>query len=170
MFRYSKLASVFALFVLAVSISASAGSNNSFSNVNLTGISGTVSGQFTFDPMKNSFSGLTLTFNGGIFDGVKAGNGGGKGNCLLGLCQYTWLKQMNGGAWVWETIVFNLKNGTFQDFGGIYKGKYDGGFNYMSVPEGETALSYLMLSGFAMFAGIVVAGKRRRAARIAQCS
>ncbi len=169
MFRYSKLASVFALFVLAVSISASADSNNSF-NVNLTGISGTVSGNFTFDSTKNSFSGLTLTFNGGMFDGVKAGNGGGKGLCLLGVCQYTWQKHMNTGAWVWETIVFNIKNGQFQDYGGIYKGKYNGGFNYMSMPEGETALAYLMLSGLAMFAGIVVAGKRRRVARIAQCS
>jgi hypothetical protein len=168
--RYFKLASVFALFVLAVSLSASAGSNDSFSNVSLTGISGTVSGQFTFDPTKDSFSGLSLTFNGGVFNGVNASNGGGKGNCLFGLCQYTWQKQMNSGAWVWETIVLNLKTGQFQDFGGIYKGKYDGGFNYMSVPEGETALSYLMLSGFAMFAGIVVAGKRRRAVRIAQCS
>jgi hypothetical protein len=170
MFRYSKLATVFALFVLAVSISASAGSNNSFSNVNLTGISGTVSGQFSFDSTKDSFSGLSLTFNGGIFNGVNASNGGGKGNCLFGLCQYTWQKQMNSGAWVWETIVFNLKTGQFQDFGGIYKGKYNGGFNYMSVPEGETPLSYLILSGFAMLAGIAVASKRRRAARIAECS
>jgi len=168
--RYFKLASVFALFVLAVSLSASAGSVNSFSNVSLTGVSGTVSGQFTYDATKNSFSGLTLSFLGGVFNGVNASNGGGKGNCLLGLCQYTWQKQLNNGDWVWETIVLNLKNGQFEDFGGIYKGKYNGGFNYMSVPEGETTLSYLMLSGFAMFAGIVVSGKRRRAARIARSS
>jgi hypothetical protein len=170
MYRYSKLASVFALFVLAVSISASAGSHNNFSNVSLTGISGTVSGQVSYDPGKNSFSGLTLLFQGGVFGGTKASDGGGKGNCLFGLCQYTWQKQMNSGAWVWETIVFNLKTGQFKDFGGIYKGKYNGGFNYASMPEGETVASYLILSGFAMLVGIVVASKRRRATRIAQYS
>jgi hypothetical protein len=38
------------------------------------------------------------------------------------------------------------------------------------VPEGETPLSYLMLSGIAMFAGILISGKQRRTRRTAQSS
>jgi hypothetical protein len=37
----------------------------------------------------------------------------------------------------------------------------------MSVPEGGTPLPYLMLSGFAILAGILISGKRRRALRTA---
>ena len=54
--RSLKLASVSALFVVAVSLSAFANSNDSFSNVNLTGVSGTVSGSFVFNSTNDTFS------------------------------------------------------------------------------------------------------------------
>ncbi|MGA9963623.1 MAG: hypothetical protein WBQ10_00325, partial [Terriglobales bacterium] len=67
MMRYLKLASVSALFLLAASLSAFANSNDSFSNVNLTGVSGTVSGNFTFNSSNDTFSGLSLSFGGSVF-------------------------------------------------------------------------------------------------------
>jgi hypothetical protein len=71
------------------------------------------------------------------------------------------------GGWVSDTILFNLKTGQFEDLGGIHKGRKGGDFNYMSVPEGGTSLPYLMLSGFAILAGILISGEQRRALRTA---
>jgi hypothetical protein len=165
-----KLASVSALFVLAVSLSAFANSNDSFSNVNLTGVSGTVSGSFAFNSATDTFSHISLSFNGGVFNGVDASDGGGKGTCILGVCGFTFQEHVPHGGWVSDTILVNLKTGQFEDLGGIYKGRKGGDFNYMSVPEGGTPLSYLMLSGFAILAGILISGKRRRTLRTAHSS
>jgi hypothetical protein len=160
--RSCSLATVFAVFLLAVSVSAFANpSNDGFNNVSLTGVSGTVSGQFTFNSSNDTFSGLSLTFNGGVFDKVNVSNGSGQGFCAGGSCYFTWWASKNGDS-VWEEIILNLKSGQFQDYGGISNWQNQGGFSYMSVPEGGTELSYLMLSGFAIFAGILIAGKRRR--------
>jgi hypothetical protein len=166
--RYLKLASAIAVLLLAVSLSAFADSKDSFSNVNLVGISGTVSGSFTFNSATHTFSNLTLSFDGGKFNGDKAWSDGGKAKCAHGVCEYSWKEKLAGGGWVSDTILFNLKTGWYEDLGGIYKGKNGGDFKYMSVPEGGTTLSYLMLSGFAMLAGILISGKRRRATRAVQ--
>ena len=149
-----------ALFLLARSLSAYANSKDSFSNVSLIGTTGTVSGSFTFNSSTDTFSNLTLSFNGGMFGGDKASNAGGKAKCILGVCEFSWKEKLAGG-WVSDTILFNLKTGQYEDFGGIYKGKNGGEFKYASVPEGGTPLSYLMLSGFVMLAGILISGKRR---------
>jgi hypothetical protein len=168
--RCLKLASPLALFLLAVSLSASAGSTDSFSNVSLTGVSGTVSGSFTFNSSSDTFSAISLSFNGGVFGGVNAQNGGGNGSCILGVCGFSWQAQLANGNWVWDTILLNLKTGQYQDLGGIYNWKNGGNFNYLSVPEGDAPLSYLLLSGFAMLAGILISGKHRRTARLAESS
>jgi hypothetical protein len=170
MMRYLKLASASVLFLLAVSLSAFANSHNSFSNVNLTGISGTVSGGFTFNSSSDTFSNISLSFNGGVFNGVDASDGGGKATCRLGVCGFSFREHVPHGGWVSDTILFNLKTGQFEDLGGIYKGRKGGDFSYMSVPEGGTPLPYLMLSGFAIVAGILISGKRRRALRTAHSS
>jgi hypothetical protein len=169
MVQFLKLASVSALFLLA-SLSAFANSNDSFSNVNLTGVSGTVSGGFTFNSSNDTFSNISLSFKGGKFDGVDASDGGGKGTCLLGVCGFSFQEHVANGGWVSDTILFNLKTGQFEDLGGIYKGRKGGDFNYMSVPEGGTPLPYLMLSGFAILAGILISGKHRRTLRTAHSS
>ena len=57
--RNYKLAAICAVFVLSVSICASAGSTDNFSGP-LIGASGTESGQFTFNSTTDSFSGITL--------------------------------------------------------------------------------------------------------------
>ena len=168
--RFLKLASVSALFLLAASLSAFANSNDSFSNVNLTGVSGTVSGGFTFNSSNDTFSNISLLFNGGVFNGGSASDGGGKATCLFGWCGFSWQAQATDGAWVTDSIIVNLKTGQFLDLGGIYQGTNDGDFKYLSVPEGGTPLPYLMLSGFAILAGILVSGKRRRALRTAHSS
>jgi hypothetical protein len=170
MMRYLKLASVSVLFLLAVSLSAFANSNDSFSNVNLTGVSGTVSGSFVFNSTTDTFSSISLLFNGGVFNGGSASDGGGKATCLFGWCGFSWQAQATDGAWVTDSIIVNLKTGQFLDLGGVYQGRNDGDFKYLSVPEGGTPLPYLMLSGFAILAGILISGKRRRALRTAHSS
>jgi hypothetical protein len=170
MMQSLKVASVSALFLLAVSLSAFADSNDSFSNVNLTGVSGTVSGSFAFNSSNDTFSKISLSFNGGVFNGVDASDGGGKGTCLLGVCGFSFQEHVANGGWVSDTILFNLKTGQYEDLGGIYKGRKGGDFNYLSVPEGGTPLSYLMLSGFAILAGILISGKRRSALYTAHSS
>jgi hypothetical protein len=168
MTRSFRLASICILFLLAVTLSAFANSNNNFSNVSLTGVSGTVAGSFTFNSSNNTFSNLCLSFNGGVFGGNNANSGGGKGICAFGLCGYSWKTQLANGDWVWDSIVLNLKTGQYQDFGGIYNWKQGGGFDYMSVSEGGNPLGYLLLSGFAMLTGILISGKRRRMTSTAQ--
>jgi hypothetical protein len=153
--------------VLAVSLCASADSNDSFSNVSLTGVSGTASGSFSFNSSTDTFSNVSLSISGGVFSGDNASGGKG-GGCILGICGFYWQTQLANGDWVVDTILLNLKTGQYQDFGGIYNWKNDGDFNYLSVPEGGAVLSYLTLSGFAMLAGILISGKRRRAMCAAQ--
>ena len=162
--RCAKLAVVCALFLFCVSLSAFANSSNGgFNNVELTGVSGTASGSFTFNFANDTFSGLALSFTGGVFNGMRAKNGGGNASCLLGVCGFFFKSQMGNGDWVWETVLINIRNGQYQSFGGISNWQNQGNFNYnMAVPEGGTALAYLMLSGFAIFAAILIAGKRRR--------
>ena len=163
--QYSKSVCVCALFLLAGCLFAHADSKDSFSNVSLIGTTGTVSGSFTFNSSTDSFSNLKLSFNGGMFGGDNASNPGGKAKCILGVCEFSWKEKLAGGGWVSDTILFNLKTGRYEDLGGIYKGKNGGDFKYASVPEGGTPLSYLMLSGFVMLAGILISRKRRRAIR-----
>jgi hypothetical protein len=161
--RYFNSTNVCVLFLLAVSLSASATSNDSFSNVSLVGTSGAVSGSFTFNTSTDQFSGISLSFNGGAFGGATASNGGGKGTCYQGFCGFYFQGKASDGAWVTDTIIVNLKTGQFDTFGGIYNWKNQGGdFNYLSVPEGGAKLSYLILSAIAVFGGILISGKQRR--------
>ena len=162
--RSYKLAVICPLLLLCVSLPAFANSSNDgFNNVSLTGVSGTVSGSFTFNFSTDTFSNIALAFNGGVFNRMGMKNGGGNASCLLGVCGYFWKTQMANGDWVWDTILINIRTGQYQSYGGISNWQYQGGFNYnMAVPEGGTALAYLTLSGFAIFAAILIAGMRRR--------
>jgi hypothetical protein len=157
--RNYKLAAICAVFVLSVSICASAGSTDNFSG-SLIGASGTESGQFTFNSTTDSFSGITLSFAGSTFGNVNASNGGGQGICSNGICGYFW-QTLVGSDWVWDAIVV-YANGQYEDFGGISNSKNYGGFNYMSVPEGGSGLAYLFMSALAVFGAIFVSGKNRR--------
>jgi hypothetical protein len=162
--RYFKSVTACVLFLLAVSLSAFAGSTKDvFSGAALVGTSGTVSGSFTFNTSTDQFSGFSLSFNGGVFAGATASNGGGQGTCYQGFCGFYFQGKASDGAWVTDMIVVNLKTGQFDDFGGIYNWQKQGGdFNYLSVPEGGAKLTYLMLSAIAVFGGILISGKQRR--------
>lgn len=169
--RYCKLASICAALLLLVCLPALADSNDNFSKEKLTGSSGsTVSGSFTFTGSASggTFSGLSLSFNGGAFAGINASDpSGGKATCLLGFCGFSWKTQV-GSGWIWDTIVLNVATGQYQDFGGIRNWQNQWNFDPMSVPEGGATLSYVMLSGLAVLAGILISGKRRHAARASQ--
>ena len=167
MSRSLKLATICAVFLLAVSLSASACTGDCFSNVNLVGNSGgSASGGFTFNTSTDTFSNLSLTFNSGAFSGVTAQDNKGGGGCILGICGISW-KTIVDGDTVWNTIVLNLKTGQYEDYGGIYNWKNQGDFNYMSAPEGGNSMAYLLLSGIALFVAIVTSRKRRHAMRAA---
>ncbi|HWY58746.1 MAG TPA: hypothetical protein VNZ03_30055 [Terriglobales bacterium] len=162
--RYFNLASFCIVFLLAVSTFASANSNDSFSGATLIGVSGTASGQFTFsgNGSAGTFSNLSIAFNGGVFAGNGASNGGGQAICAGGWCGFGWQTTLGNGDKVWNLIAFNPSSGQFQEWGGISNSQYQGGFDYLSVAEGGATLSYLMLSALAIFGGIFLSGKRRR--------
>lgn len=168
MIRSFKLATVCVMFLLAVSLSASACSGDCFTNVNLSGSSGgNASGSFTFNTSTDTFSNLSVTFNGGVFNGMSGSDAKGGGGCVLGICGFSW-KTTVGGDTVWNTIILNLKTGQFEDLGGIYNWKNQGNFNYMSTPEGGNSLAYLLLCSIALFAAIFLSRKQRRPLRSAQ--
>jgi hypothetical protein len=165
MSRCLKLAATCAVFLLAVSLSASACSGDCFTNVNLSGNSGgNASGSFTFNTSTDTFSNLSVSFNGGAFNGMSASDNKGGGGCILGICGFSWKTIVNGDT-VWNTIILNLKTGQFEDIGGIYNWKNQGNFNYMAVAEGGNSLAYLLLSGIALFVAIFTSRKRRHALR-----
>jgi len=169
MFRCSKLVAVFTLFVLAVSLCASAGPIDNFSGAKLTGVSqgGTVSGTFSFSTTTHQFSSIAVSFVSSVFGNVNATcQGWINGTYANGLWSFQWSTVKNGDLINYK-INFNPATGQFTASGSIANWWNQGKFS-MSVPEGETPLSYLMLSGFAMFAGIVIAGRRRRALRTAR--
>src|SRR5579863_6082501 len=156
-----RVVGVSAAFLLLVCLPALADGN--FSNEKLTGNSGsTVSGSFTFNSSTDTFSNLSLLFNGGKFAGTNAKDtNGGQGICILGVCGFSWQTHVNG-VLVWDTILLNVKTGAYQDFGGIQNFQNQWNFDPpMAVPEGGTPLAYVVLSGLAMVAGILISGKRR---------
>jgi hypothetical protein len=170
MSRYCKLAIVGATVCLILSLPAFAGSVYNFSKETITGKSGsTLSGSFTFTGNANggTFSNITLSFDGGKFGGLKASDvSGGKAKCAFGLCRFSWSEKLSNG-WVWDTIVLNVNTGAFQDLGQLYDKRNQWNFDPLPVPEGGASLAYLMLAGLAVFAGILISGKKRRAARSA---
>jgi hypothetical protein len=159
--RYLNLVAVCAVFLLTVSISASAGSIDSFSGT-LSGVAnGTVSGTFALDTTTGQFSNVYLSFSGA---GLGSGNVdpgsvmGHKG--LNGQWSFLWWGTSSNGDFVLYDVKL-LANGTFVATGGVTDWHGDnGGFNLM-VPEGGTPLTYLMLSMLAMAAGIVISRKQR---------
>jgi hypothetical protein len=171
--RYDKLAGVCGLFLLAMSLTASADSIDQFKNAALTGVSkgGTVSGSFSFNSKTDQFSNISVSIVSSVFGKINvsdrySGHGTYKGQ---GWWEYTWKTKVHGDTIVYS-MLFNTITNRFEVGGGIGNRRKQGDFNYISVPEGGTPLSYLMLSGIAMFAGILIYGKQRRTRRIAQSS
>ena len=167
--RHFKIVGVCALFLLVVSLPVSAGSINSFSNVKITGNSGSsVSGSFSFDSTTHVFSDISLWFSHGAFAGIQANGPQGQGFYVQGQGYlFSWLTTVNGNL-VWDSIRFNPLTGQVHDHGGIANWQNQGGFNYLSVPEGGAELTYLMLTAVAVFGGILISSKQRRTTRSCQ--
>lgn len=171
--RYDKLGGVCGLFLLAVSLTASADSIDHFKNVALTGVSkgGTVAGSFSFNNKTDQFSNISVSIVSSVFGKInvsdpRSGHGTYKGQ---GWREYTWKTKVHGDTIVYS-MLFNTITNRFEVDGKIGNRRNQGDFNYISVPEGGTPLSFLTLSGIAMFAGILIYGKQRRTRRIAQSS
>jgi hypothetical protein len=171
--KYFGLAMVSAAFLLLVCLPASAGSINTFSKVALSGVSNTTaSGQFSINTQTGKFSNISISFSGNsIFAGIKASDPNsiqgvwlpGKGWLM------SWVTTVKGDL-VWYSVLYNPTTGQFMASGGVSNWQYQGNFNYLSVPEGGAMLSYLLLSGMAVFAGILMSTKQRRLIRVAQSS
>ena len=162
--RHLRVLSVCALFLLVVSLPASAGSVYSFSKIKLTGNSGSsVSGSFNYDNSTHMFSNVSISFNGGAFGGIQANGIKGQGVYVPGQGYvFSWITKIQGNL-VWCSMLFNPSNGQFREWGGISKGRNYGTFDTLTVPEGGAELTYLMLSGIAVFGGILISTKQRRA-------
>jgi|SRR5271165_2340439 len=162
--RSYKLASICAVSLLFMCLPAFADSNDNFSNVQLQGASGTVSGSFTFNSQTDRFSNVSISFVSPVFGTVNVNLGNFMGQQgWNGLWGFKWWGLASNGDFVQYNVTLNA-NGTFQVSGGIADWQGDHGtFNYLSVPEGGARLSYLTLSGLAILAGIFVSGKQRRA-------
>ena len=169
--RICSVAVVSAAFLLLACLPASAGSDYSFSNVALVGVSNTsVSGTFSFDNNTHKFYDCSVSFSGNsIFAGITAKDlNSAKGVYLPGQgWLFSWTTKVNGDL-IWYSVIFNPTTGKFWAGGTIANWQKQGGFNYynnMNVPEGGAMLSYLLLSAGAVFAGIAISGRQRRLAR-----
>jgi hypothetical protein len=169
--RYGKRGGVYGMFLLAVSLTASAGSIDHFNNVALTGVSkgGTVAGSFSFNNKTDQFSNISVSILSNVFGKINvsdphSGHGTYEGQ---GWWEYTWKTKVHGDTIV-DSMFFNTITNRFEVGGGIGNRRTQGDFNYISVPEGGTPLSYLVLSGIAMFAAILISGKHRRTRRTVQ--
>jgi hypothetical protein len=168
--RYCKLASVCVAFLLVGSLPALADSNHNFSNVQLQRASDAVSGSFTFNRSTDQLSNSSLWFAGSLFGGVKVSDPNGVNGTKLGQdWLFGWSTQKSGDT-IWGSVLFNPLTNQSELGESISNWKGDGKSDFFAVPEGGTPLSYLMLSGLAIFAGILISGKQRRPARTAQPS
>jgi len=134
-----KLPRIFSLFLLAASLPAWAGSVNSFSN----GFDTKTAWSFTPDTFTENHS-----LDSSPFDGGKVTNG-------------------HSGYFVSEegfsgTTLLDGSDKHFFDRGWGHDG-CDRRDDCNSVPEGGAPLSYLIFSGLAVIAGILISGKRHRA-------
>jgi hypothetical protein len=169
--RYGKLGGICGLFLLAVSLTASAGSIDHFKDVALTGVSkgGTVSGSFSFNNKTDQFSNISVSIVSSVFGKIDvsdpySGHGTYAGQ---GCWEYTWKTKVDGDRIVYS-MLFNTVTNQFEVGGAISNWRHQSDFNYISVPEGGTSLSYLVLSGIAMFAAVLISGKHRRTGRTVQ--
>jgi hypothetical protein len=148
--QYLKLVSVSAVFLLVVSLSAFANSINDFSGAALSGISATdASGFFAFSSSTDKFSNAPHSFGGNsISEGVKLTN------------------RVTSGYFISEG---SFSGGTFSDDSGegfLGEDGFSNGHRHRktwNVPEGGAEITYLLLSGIAILAGILISGKQRHA-------
>lgn len=160
-----KLAGSFLIFLLAASLSASANSKDSFS-ASLTGFSpgDTVAGTFSFNSKTDEFSKISVSFMSSVFGDVKASDP----NSVKGIREgKDWLlvwSTQKGKDTIWYSVLFNPAANQFQASGWIENAKHQGDFKYLAVSEGGSPLFYPMLCGLAVFAGVLISRKQRRAA------
>ncbi|MGA8735359.1 MAG: hypothetical protein WB558_15690 [Terriglobales bacterium] len=83
--------------------------------------------------------------------------------------RFVWSTQ-KGKDTIWYSVLFNPATNQFQASGWIENSKHQGDFNTMMVAEGGSRLSYGMLSGLTMLAGILIARKKRPSGDSAQSS
>jgi hypothetical protein len=152
MMRSLKLASVFSLFLLAMSLSTFADSSNDFSGATLSGISATgASGSFAFSSSTDKFSNAPQSFGGNsISEGVKVTN-----RLMSGY--FISEGSFSGGSFSGGTFSDDSDEGLVGEdrLSGKHRKKWN-------VPEGGADVTYLLLSGIAVLAGILISGKQRR--------
>jgi hypothetical protein len=163
--RYFRLAAICAAFILSVAMCAFAGSTDHFSGP-LTGVANsTVTGSFSFNSATDQFTKVTLSFTS---PNSILGSGSVNPGSISGTKDsFQWWGFATNGDFVIYDVTVN-PNGTFQVTADVdnWQNQNNGGFNSMAVPEGSSALAYLLLSAGAIFGGIFVSGKNRRAVKL----
>jgi hypothetical protein len=158
MMRSLKLASVSSLFLLAMSLSTFADSNNDFSGATLSGISATgASGSFAFSSSTDKFSNAPQSLGGNsISEDVKVTN-----RLMSGY--FISEGSFSGGSFSGGTFSDDSDEGLFGEdrLSGKDRKKWN-------VPEGGAEVTYLLLSGIAVLGGILISGKQRRATHAAR--
>jgi hypothetical protein len=150
-----KLPCIFSLFLLAASLQAWAGSVNSFSDDALPKGAGTkLAWSFTSENMTEQFPEFSRSFGGtSIFDSGKVTDGRMSG--------YSVAEESFSGTSFLDESDRHFFRGNHGHRGCEWRR------DCQSVPEGGTPLSYLILSGLAILAGILISGKQHRATRTA---
>jgi hypothetical protein len=144
MTKYCKLVTVCAALLLVLSLPALASSVNSFSNAQLRGVSGTTfSGSFASSISRGEFSDASRSVGGRSMFGVVEANRGIGG---YSIAEGSFSRDLDGG--------FSREE---HHYCGHYKDRHCN-----KVPEGGSEGTYLMLSGMAVFAGILLSGNQRR--------
>jgi len=138
---------------------------------NLGNGAGTVSGTFTYDASKYTFSGSSITFHSSVFGNVTLTSTGlQKGNLFVysgvvgnDFILYSILVNPKDPSqyWVKGTIV-NYKTGKVETF-------YEG-FSNSQVPDGGEWYGYVMASGIILLAAVGLARQQRRKALSAALS
>ena len=157
--KYCKLVGLLLAMTMALSICAAAGSIVTVKYVTkLNGVSDTfVHGSITYDRATNTFVSVSLSFVGNsVFRGVKG--------TVTSRNRHVFSSNRR-----WADIRCPQHHaqspgaGSYSADGSITKGLLMARWHKpQSVPEGGTALSYLLSSGLVLVGGIWLAGKQRR--------
>lgn len=159
--KYCKLVGLLLAMTMALSICAAAGSIVTVKYVTkLNGVSDTfVHGSITYNRATNTFVSVSLSFVGNsVFGGLKGTVTQPQSGTV-----FTFDKTVGGYKVSYNITLNPLAPGSYSADGSITKGLLMARWHKpQSVPEGGTALSYLLSSGLVLVGGIWLAGKQRR--------
>ena len=148
------------LVLMALVLPAAASSITYDYSEAVTGVKNeTANVSLTFNPKTDAITG-SIGFLGGVFGGI-TDKFSGVATCKGTTCVFVLNTKVDGDNLSY-TVTFSDPSGSLNLIGAngdIWNTKANGTF---AVPEGGSKLSYLVASGIALLAGILLSGKQRR--------